>query len=98
MSTLPLPFAGATPISRHYSALAAQAAMPTRATKTLQYLELLDTVGAFGISDHGTAKAMGWPLSSVCSIRNGLGPLVVQADGHDLSPWGRKVTRWRRRT
>ena len=90
--------ASAHPIARHHSALAAQDAAAGRAGKTLQYLQLLDRVGDVGISDHETTRAMGWPLSSVCSIRNGLGDLVVPAAGHDLSPFGKKVTRWRRAT
>ena len=92
-----LPFSGSTPISRHRSAQAAQAASSTRVTKSLRYLELLAAAGENGLSDHETHAATGWPLSSVNSIRNGCGPMVVPAERVGLSPYGIKVTCWRRR-
>lgn len=99
MSTpqLGLPFSGRSPISRHHSALAAQQASAGRVTKTLRYLEILQHAGARGLTDHEAAAAMGVPLSSICSIRNGSGPLVEPSDEHGLSPFGKRVTRWRHR-
>lgn len=95
--TLSLPFSGSTPISRHRSAQAAQKAAEKRGRKTLEYLELLARVGVDGICDHDAARMLGVPLSSINSIRNGCGELVIPAEGEGLSPYGRKVTRWRRR-
>jgi hypothetical protein len=95
--TLSLPFSGRSPIARHHSAQAAEAAAPGRATKTLQYLRLLAEAGERGLTDHETVKATGWPLSSVCSIRNGCGELVIPSQEPGISPYGRAVTRWRRR-
>ncbi len=92
-----LPFSGSTPISRHHSALAAKDASAGRVTKTLRFLDLLKHAGARGLTDHEAAAAMGCPLSSINSIRNGAGPLVVPADEHGLSPYGKKVTKWRHR-
>lgn len=99
-----LPYSGRTSISRHHSAKAAQAAAETRVTKTLQYLELLKHAGDHGLTDHEAAAAMGvalrvkqFPLSSVCSIRNGAGPLVVPSPEPGVSPFGKSVTRWRHR-
>ena len=99
METLSLPFSGATPMSRHRSWQAAQEAAKTRVGKSLRYLELLAEAGPRGLSDHETAAATGWPLSSVCSIRNGVikAGLVEAGDRVSVSPWGREVTTWRRR-
>jgi len=96
---LGLPFSGLTPIARHHSAMAARAARESRMTKSLQYLQLLTEAGPGGLTDHETATAAGWPLSSVCSIRNGVvkAGLVVPAERHGVSPYGKSVTRWRRR-
>ena len=97
--TLALPFSGATPISRHRSAQAAQAASSTRVTKTLRYLDLLSKAGENGLSDHETVAATGWPLSSVCSIRNGAkrAGLVVPGARVGISPYHQKVVCWVRR-
>lgn len=97
MHTLSLPFSGRTPISRHRSAEAAQQASATRATKTLRYLQLLKEAGEDGLSDHEAAKATGWALSSINSIRNGCGILAVPGERVAVSPWGRKTTTWKRR-
>ena len=97
---LSLPFSGSVPISRHRSAQAAQAASITRVTKTLRYLDLLAHAGEDGFSDHETVRMTGWPLSSVCSIRNGAARagLVVPGARVGVSPYGVKVTCWRRRS
>ena len=94
--TLALPFSGSTPISRHRSAQAAQAASATRVTKTLQYLDLLAAAGSPGLSDHEAVAATGWPLSTVCSVRNGgvRAGLVVAGARVAMSPYGLKVTTW----
>lgn len=94
-----LPFSGVTPISRHRSVQAAQAASSGRVTKTLRYLELLAHAGQDGLSDHETVRLTGWPLSSVNSIRNGAtcAALVVPSSRVGISPYGLKLTCWRRR-
>lgn len=94
--TLSLPFSGSTPISRHRSAQAAEAASHTRGRRTLEYLALLDRVGENGVTDHDAARMLGLPLSSINSIRNGCGELIAPSDLEGLSPYGRKVTRWKR--
>jgi hypothetical protein len=91
-----LPFSGRTQISRHHSAMAAQDATTTRGAKTLVYMTLLKIAGEDGITDHEAARMTGWPLSSINSIRNGAGDLVEPAEVHGLSPYGKKVTKWRR--
>ncbi len=94
-----LPWSGRTAISRHRSAQAAQQASATRVTKTMQYIALIEKYGRVGISDHQASKAMGWPLSSVNSIRNGCAGLVeANPDQFGVSPWKRPVTLWRKRT
>ena len=97
METIPLPFSGATPISRHHSAQAAEAAAPSRGRRTLEYLALLDQVGIAGVTDHDAARMLALPLSSINSIRNGCSEHVVPAMRSGVSPYGRTVTCWRRR-
>lgn len=95
MQTQPsLPFSGRTPISRHRSAQAGMAVAAGRVTKSLRYLALLREAGPRGLSDHETHKMTGWPMSSVTSIRNGCGGLVVPGERVGLSPFGHKVTTW----
>jgi hypothetical protein len=94
---LSLPFSGTTPIARHHSAEAARKAAEKRGEKSLQYLDLLSKVGESGITDHEASRMLGLPLSSINSIRNGCGGLVIPADGVGLSPYGRTVTKWKRR-
>lgn len=60
-----LPFAR----DSHESHSAAVRAAATRETKTRAYIRLLAKRGP--LTDHEARAAMGWPLSSVCSIRNG---------------------------
>ena len=95
--SLSLPFSGTNPISRHRSAEAARQASATRATKTLRYLALLAEAGALGLSDHEAAAMTGWQLSSVNSIRNGAGLLVIPGTRVAVSPYGKKTTTWVRR-
>lgn len=90
-----LPFSGVIQVSRHASATGAKAAEASRSRKTREYLQLLEERGA--LSDHAVAALMGWGLSSVNSIRNGVAELV-ETDGFDAQQVGRKHTkrtRWR---
>jgi hypothetical protein len=96
MSEQTLPFSGTTPISRHHSAQAADRAAVTRGKRTREYLELLAHIGPAGVTDHDAARMLGLPLSSVNSIRNGCGALIVPAETAGQSPYGRTVTRWKR--
>lgn len=95
---LPLPVAYSPhSIATHHSAMAAIEAARTRATKSAQYLRLLDEAGTNGLSDHEVSRMTGWPLSTVCSTRNGAFPLVWPADRDAPSPFNAalKVTCWR---
>jgi hypothetical protein len=61
--------------------------------KRAQYLAWLAKHGR--ATDHGTAEHFGWPLSSVCSIRNGAVDLgYVTAEGDCLGAYGKRVTIW----
>lgn len=93
VSTHPqLPFSGRSPIARHCSYQAAVRAANGRAQKSMRYLSWLKTVGR--ASDHEAALHFGWGLSSINSIRNGLGDRVRPA-GIKASPFGRrKRTQW----
>lgn len=97
MTAIPLPFSGATTISRHHSAEAARLAMTDRASKTQTYLRIMAEAGEMGLTDHQVAAMCGWPLSSVNSIRAGCGALIApRSDARAVSPYGRSVTIWRR--
>jgi hypothetical protein len=91
-----LPFSGRSSVSRHCSYLAAKAAAVGRPRKTAQYREFLS--GVDSATDHEASDALGWPLSSICSIRNGLlARGLVEPDGISEGPYRKKVTRWRLR-
>jgi hypothetical protein len=72
---------------------AAVSASARRGVKTAAYLRLLAEGGR---TDHEAAAALGLPLSSVCSIRNGAVDcgLVVRGSEERLSPWGRSCAVW----
>lgn len=91
--TLP-PFQGKEPAVKHAGYTGAVAALKGRAQKTARYLALLKDGPQ---TDQDAAQALGWPLASVNSIRNGLGYRVV-FDSHQRQTGGRRQTtrsRWR---
>lgn len=88
-----LPWQGKTPHAAHTSHEAAVSASATRALKSAQYLDWLKRVRQ--ATDHGAAEHFGWPLSSVCSIRNGLVDRgLVTSIGVCVGRYGKKVTIW----
>jgi hypothetical protein len=88
-----LPFAGKTPRSRQNSYAAAVSASETRQAKSALYLAWLRKVGK--ATDHGAAEHFSWPLSSICSIRNGLVDKgLVTALGDCIGRYGKRVTIW----
>lgn len=92
-TTPSLPFQGNTLTSRHCSAQAAISAADTRVWKSAQYLTWLLEVG--GATDHGAALHFDWPLSSICSIRNGLVDRgLVEVGGTSMGRYGKTVTVW----
>ena len=91
-----LPFSGLTPTSRHCSWLAAKSAAPLAGRKVIRYKQFLACHD--NATDHEAAAFLEWPLSSICSIRNILVERgLVEPDGTGLSPFGKRVTRWRLR-
>jgi hypothetical protein len=89
----PLPWSGKTPRSRQNSHRAAVSAADTRLRKSARYLAWLRTVKK--ATDHGAAEHFCWPLSSVCSIRNGLVDRgLVTAVGDCEGRYGKRVTIW----
>lgn len=93
-----LPFSGNALEARHASYTGARAAEVRRAGKTKAYLALLASHGA--LSDQAVAALTNWPLSSVNSIRNGVGELI-RPYGFDEAHVGSRITRrtrWRLRT
>lgn len=89
-----LPFSGKTQTSRHCSQQAAAAASLKRAAKAMKYLGWLASVEK--ATDAGAAEHFGWPLSSICSIRNGLfdrGCIAVY--GVTKSRFNKSVTLWK---
>jgi hypothetical protein len=76
-----LPFAAGSPESFH----AAQHAAAARETKTRTYLRYLAQSPA---TDHEAAAALGLPLSSINSIRNGVALLVEKTPETRESMYG----------
>lgn len=87
-----LPFRGKTYRAKHASYSGAIQATVTRGAVTLQYIALLRELGP--ISDHAAAKALGRPLSSVNSIRSGLGDRVVPSGQFETSEYNTKRVKW----
>jgi hypothetical protein len=88
-----LPWSGKTPHSRQNSYRSAVSAADTRALKSARYLAWLRDVGR--ATDHGAAEHFNWPLSSVCSIRNGLVDRgYVTAIGDCIGRYHKRVTIW----
>ena len=88
-----LPWSGKTPRSRQCSYDAAVSAAETRVAKSARYLSWLTSVGR--ATDHGAAEHFNWPLSSICSIRNGLVDRgLVTALGDCIGRYGKRVTIW----
>lgn len=94
-----LPWQGTTPGARHASWMGAEAAAKGRRAKTARYITIVRAAGDTGITDHQAADRAGLPLQSVNSIRNALGPLVVDARNPERieRPDSRATlrTRWR---
>lgn len=93
-TTPALPFQGSTVTSRHCSAMAAVTAADTRKWKSERYLAWLLSVTC--ASDHAAADHFDWPLSTICSIRNGLfkrGYIAVH--GTEIGRYGARVTLWK---
>lgn len=88
-----LPWSGKTTTSKHCSERAAVSASQTRAWKHARYLAWLSEVGQ--ATDHGAADHFKWPLSTVCSVRNGLVDRgLVRAIGTCEGRYGKTVTIW----
>lgn len=88
-----LPFAGKTPRSRQNSYHAAVSAAETRVWKSATYLAWLREVGH--ATDAGASEALGWPLSTICSTRNGLlDKGLVTAIGDAMGRYNKRVTIW----
>lgn len=85
-----LPFAPGS----HESYMACVHASATRATKTRAYLRWLYRQGPQ--TDHEARAALGLPLSSVCSIRNGAmaAGLVEKGATTRRSPYGVQCRVW----
>lgn len=87
-----LPFSGSTAMSRHASFTGAQAAARSRREKTLRYVDLLKSQGP--LTDQDAAAMLGWPLSSINSIRNGLSMVnLIEARGYETQVCGSRSTR-----
>lgn len=75
----------------HSSYTGALSAAVHRGRQTQRYLELLKTLGAR--TDHQAATLLHLPLSSVNSIRNGLGDVIVPSGFEEVHVGARKTKR-----
>lgn len=88
-----LPYSGKTPRARHNSYKAAMGAQAARAGKSARYLAWLKEVKQ--ATDWQTVDHFGWPMSSVCSIRNNcVDRGLVTAVGDAIGRYGKSVTVW----
>lgn len=88
-----LPWKGRSPRARRNSHNAAVGAQSTRAWKSGLYLAWLRDVKQ--ASDHAAAEHFNWPLSSICSIRNGLVDRGLVTDvGSCTGKYSKSVTLW----
>lgn len=86
-----LPFSGRSSLARHHSRQAAEALAPLRGRKKHALLAWARQHPCW--TDAGAAEALGWPLSSLCSLRNALmDDGYVQAVGTTLGRYGVNVT------
>lgn len=86
------------PAARETSALAAVANLPRRATQNAQVLVLITAAGASGLSDEELRQATGIPRHVLTLRRHDLRTLITVADRRAVSPSGRAMCCWRRRT
>lgn len=92
---LGIPWQGRSSIAAHASyQSAASVTKAERQTKRRCYLQQLQRVGR--ATDHEMAQQLGWPLSSVCSIRNAcVQDGDVEAADLVTGPYGKPNARWR---
>ena len=90
------PYQGNTTAARHAGYIGAKAADITWAANTAKYVALLKRDGP--ISDQTAAARLGWGVSSINSIRAGLGDQVQPSGQFETATFARKTTRrvmWR---
>lgn len=80
-----LPISGRTVQARHASATGAQQAVGSRGALSRAYAALLKELGP--LSDVEASRALGRPLSSLTSTRNGLGARVVPSGQYEVVTW-----------
>jgi hypothetical protein len=92
-----LPFSGASPLSRHCSALGALDARPRACAQTRRYLRLLIARGDVGSTDWESANLLGIERTSVTARRRplcmGEDPWIVTGDTRP-GPTGIKNAVW----
>lgn len=94
-----LPIAGKSPYARHASASGAAYAVTFRGESTNRYLSLLAIAGERGMSDCEAADALGRAVGSICSVRDGVGGLVIPTGGYEMKQWPKgRITRRARYT
>ena len=87
------------PQARETSAIAAVINAPDRATQSARILRLITEAGEVGMSDCEIERATGYSRATICARRGfDLRPFLVPASRRDVSPSGRPLTCWRRKT
>lgn len=88
-----MPFNGRASVARHNSFKAAIVAGKAIEQKRARYLTWLIRKGK--ATDQGAEEALGFPLQSICSIRNSLADQgLVKAIGSQIGRYGVPVTIW----
>jgi hypothetical protein len=94
LTVAPSPFLEA----RETSALAAVANVPHRSRQNEQVLALITAAGAAGMSDAEIQQATGLTRQTICLRRHDLRAFLTPATRRAVSPFGRPMCTWRRKT
>lgn len=84
--------------ARETSALAAVANLPHRATQNARLLALITAAGDAGMSDAELQQATGYCRATICARRGDLRAFLTAGTRRAVSPYGKTMTTWRRRT
>ena len=86
-------FQGKTTKARHAGWIGARKALETRTWKRQAYEQLIRNHGP--MTDNEAATVLGWPLSSVCSTRNGILELAKhRGEPAPFQPIDFEIVRW----
>lgn len=84
--------------ARETSALAAVSVQPLRGKQNTVILKLITAAGPDGMSDDELHRATGYLRATICARRHDLAGFITAGVRRAMSPSGRPMTTWRRKT